>query len=272
METTDSTTPGTPTKRRVLITGAAGTIGSAVRQHLADAYDFRSLDLEPVEDAADTVVADVSDLDALLPAFEGIDTVVHLAATISVHSPWETVLPVNIVGTYNVYEAARRAGVRCVVFASSNHAVGGYEADGAPSIYKLDDPRVVDINVPLRPDSYYGVSKAFGEAMGRYYSDTFGLRVLCLRIGTVRPDDDPRSPEIATSSSWLPLTPEQGYERLRATWLSQRDCAHLIGCCIEAEHIPFGIYYGISDNPRRFWEIETAKADLGYAPQDRAPE
>ena len=265
---TDSATQDAP-RRRVLVTGAAGTIGRAVRRHLIEDYTFRNLDLVPTE--GDSVVADVSDLDAIQPAFEGIDAVVHLAATISVHSPWEDVLPANIVGTYNVFEAAKRAGVKCVVFASSNHTVGGYESDGAPSIYALDDPRVIDINVPLRPDSYYGVSKVFGEALGRYYSDTFGLRVLCLRIGTVRPDDDPLAPEIATSSSWLPLTPEQGYERLRATWLSQRDCAHLIGQCIEAEHVPYGIYYGISNNLRRMWEIESAKSDLGYDPQDQAP-
>jgi nucleoside-diphosphate-sugar epimerase len=104
--------------------------------------------------------------------------------------------------------------------------------------------------------------------MGRYYAENFGMRVYCLRIGTVRGDDDPRSPEIATASSWLPLTPEQAYDRLRATWLSQRDCAQLIARCLDATAVPFGIYYGISNNQRQFWDITHAREEIGYEPLD----
>jgi nucleoside-diphosphate-sugar epimerase len=215
-------------------------------------------------------VADVADLEAIRPAFEGVDAVVHLAASASVQAPWSDVLHNNLIGTYNVYEAARLADAGCVVFASSNHAVGMYEVEAAPGIYALDDPRVIDHHADIRPDSLYGVSKAYGEALGRYYAENHGLRVLCLRIGTVRADDDPRSPEIAGASSWLPLTPEQAYDRLRATWLSQRDCAELIACCIEAEQVQFGIYYGISNNPRQFWDIAHAREEIGYEPKDSA--
>jgi nucleoside-diphosphate-sugar epimerase len=253
---------------RVLVTGAAGVIGSAVREHLGERYEIVSLTRRPAE--FPSIVADISDLAAIEGAFAGVDAVVHLAATISVTSAWEDVLRDNIIGTYNVFEAAKRAGVGCVVFASSNHAVGMYEVEASPGIYALDDPRVVGRDAEIRPDSYYGISKAYGEAMGRYYSENFGMRVYGLRIGTVRADDDPRSPEIANASSWLPLTPEQAYDRLRATWLSQRDCAELIACCLDATDVQFGIYYGISDNPRQFWDISDARKEIGYEPQDSA--
>ncbi|MGH9176453.1 MAG: NAD-dependent epimerase/dehydratase family protein, partial [Vicinamibacterales bacterium] len=134
-----------------------------------------------------------------------------------------------------------------------------------------DNPRVVDHYAEIRPDSYYGISKAYGEAMGRYYAENFGMRVYCLRIGTVRAHDDPRAPEIATAASWLPLTPEQTYDRLRATWLSRRDCAQLIARCLDATDVPFGIYYGISNNPRQFWDLSHARDEIGYDPQDAAP-
>ncbi|HYI14617.1 MAG TPA: NAD(P)-dependent oxidoreductase [Thermomicrobiales bacterium] len=251
---------------RVLVTGAAGVIGTAVREHLGESYDLVSMTRRPAE--FPSVVADISDLAAIEPAFEGIDAVVHLAATISVTSPWEDVLRDNIIGTYNIFEAAKRAGVGCVVFASSNHAVGMYEVEASPDIYALEDPRVVDHHADIRPDSYYGISKAYGEAMGRYYSENFGMRVYCLRIGTVRGDDDPRSPEIATASGWLPLTADQAYDRLRATWLSQRDCAQLIARCLDATDVPFGIYYGISNNPRQFWDISHAREEISYEPVD----
>jgi NAD+ dependent glucose-6-phosphate dehydrogenase len=255
--------------KRVLVTGSNGTIGRAVWEHLGQRYELVGLDRQAGERV--THVADIADLDAITAACAGADAIVHLAASVSVESPWPEVLHNNLIGTYSVYEAARRSSVPAVVFASSNHAVGMYELDGMPAIYALDDPRVIDWRAEVRPDSYYGVSKAYGEDLGRYYVENHGLRVTCLRIGTVRADDDPRSPEAAASSSWLPLTPAQVYERLRATWLSQRDCAQLIGCCLDAEQVQFGIYYGISNNPRQMWDLSNARDELGYAPQDSAP-
>lgn len=255
--------------KKVLITGAEGTIGTALRQDYGDRYDFSGITLTP-QDFPSTV-ADIADLDAIQPAFEGMDAVIHLAASVQVTAPWEDIHKNNIIGTYNVYEAARRAGVECVVFASSNHAVGGYEVEGAPAIYALDDERQIDTTVQIRPDSYYGVSKAFGEAMGRYYVDAFGMRVFCLRIGWVRADDDPH-PEERTGSAWLDLpTPEDFYGRLRTIWLSKRDCSQLISKCLDADHINYGIYYGMSDNPRKFWSLDNAREELGYEPQDSAP-
>ena len=257
-------------KRKVLVTGAAGVIGQGFIRHFGETYDIAGLDLKEAPGTS-TLVANVDDLDVIAPAFDGIESVVHLAASISVDSPWDAVLHANLIGTYNVFEAARRAGVKSVVFASSNHTVGGYEIDGIPSIYDLDDPRVYDHTVEVRPDSLYGVSKVYGEALGRHYSDAFGLRVYSLRIGSVRADDDPRDPSVEKGSFWLDLTPEQKFERLRATWLSQRDAAGLIAACIEAEQTKFAVVYGISNNPRQMWDLSHAKSALGWVPQDSAP-
>ncbi len=259
-------------KKRVLITGAAGTIGAALREHLGDRYELVSMTRTPREFSSH--VADIADgVEAILPAFAGADAVVHLAASPAVETPWEQILPNNLVGTYHVFEAARRAGVERVVFASSNHAIGMYEVEAAPELYRLDDPRVFDHTVEVRPDSLYGVSKVYGEAMGRYYMERHGLRVFCLRIGSVRDADDPTAPEVlAANPSLLDLTPDQRRQRMRATWLSRRDMAELVRACVDSPDVRWAVVYGVSDNPRQFWDIAHARELLGYAPQDRAPE
>jgi nucleoside-diphosphate-sugar epimerase len=147
-----------------------------------------------------------------------------------------------------------------------------YEADGAPAIYDLADLRSVDTSSPIRPDSLYGASKAFGEALGRLYADRYGLDVVCLRIGTVREDDDPARAEAGRPFSTLQvLTTEQSRHRLRATWLSHRDCAQLIRRALEAP-VHWAVVYGVSDNPRRMWDIQGARDQLGFEPEDAAPE
>ena len=254
--------------KRVLLTGAEGRIGTALRTHLADRYELHSLTLEPQDFPSH--VGDIADLEQIRPAFEGMDAVVHLAAAAKVTSPWSEILPANIVGTYNVFEASRQTEVGQVVFASSNHAIGMYEVDGAPGIYELDDPRVYDERVEPRPDSLYGVSKVYGEALGRYYAEQHGLRVICLRIGSVNDDDDPTRPlELEASPSKL-RTDDEKRRRTRAVWLSQRDCAELVAVALESE-LPWAVVYGISDNPRQMWDLASARA-LGYRPRDSAPE
>lgn len=257
--------------RRVLVTGAEGTIGTAVREHLAERYELHALTREPV--SFPSHAADIADLDAILPAFAGMDAVVHLAASPAVETPWQEILPNNLIGTYNVFEAARRSGVERVVFASSNHAIGMYELDGAPDLYDLDDPRVYDHTVEVRPDSLYGVSKVYGEALGRYYAERHGLAVVCLRIGAVRAGDDPTAPEVlASSPALLDLTTEeQRHQRMRAVWLSRRDCGQLISRALDATDVRWAVVYGISNNPRQFWDISHAREVLGYEPEDEAP-
>lgn len=257
-------------KQKVLVTGANGVIGLAVMEHLADRYNLFPMTRKRTE--FDSFIADVTDFDAIRPAFDGMDAVIHLASSPHVDTPWEVIRDSNIAGTYNVYEAARQAGVRTIVFASSNHAIGMYEMEGLPRIYDLDDPRCYDHNAEIRPDSLYGVAKVFAEALGRYYHDMFGMRVYNLRIGSVRADDDPRSPNVPKGSFWLDLTPEQKYDRMRSTWLSRRDCCDLIACCLEAEEsVSWATVYGISDNPRQFWDLGEAQRLLGYKPKDSAP-
>ena len=254
-----------PPKKRVLITGAGGLIGRVLRRELAAVYDLRLLSRSPLD--VPGYVADVAHLEAIRPAFENVNSVVHLAASSAVRSGWVDVLPANIVGTYNVFEAARMAGVRQVVFASSSHVTGMYEREAAPEIYDVADARVFDEGVPPRPDSLYGVSKGFGELLGRYYAEQHGLRAICLRIGMVV-DDEPLRP--ATES--VPEHERGGWLRTRTIWLSQRDCAQLFARALEADQLVYAVVYGTSDNPRQIWDLDGARRLLGYRPLDRAPE
>lgn len=254
--------------KTVLVTGAEGNIGARLRVNLAGQFDLRSLTREPVA-GLESTVADIADLAAIRPAFAGVDAVVHLAASPAVESEWDDVLHNNLIGTRNVFEAARAAGVRQIVFASSNHAVGMYEGEAAPGLYRRGSGVMVDATAPVRPDSLYGVSKAFGEALGRYYAEQCGLSVYCLRIGTVRRDDNPAAARAEPGPSWLPaMTEDERAARLAATWLSHADLARLVAACLRAEHIRFGIYYGVGDNPYRFWSLDNALADLGWRPLD----
>ncbi|MBA2278071.1 MAG: NAD(P)-dependent oxidoreductase [Chloroflexia bacterium] len=257
-------------RKRVLVTGADGLIGRLVMEALDDEYELIGLARNLSGYA--TVIADISDLAALLPVMEGVDAVVHLAATSAVESPWARVLPDNLIGTYNVFEAARRAGVERVIFASSNHAIGTYETENAPALYELGDGRAWDHHADIRPDSLYGVSKVFGEALGRFYADHHGLRVFCLRIGGVRDPEDPSHP----NQLWADMgdtSPETvaKRKRMRAVWLSERDCVQLITRCLESDE-RWALVYGISDNPRQFWDLGHARGILEYAPRDGAPE
>jgi nucleoside-diphosphate-sugar epimerase len=253
-------------RKRVLVTGAEGAIGTAVREFLPERYDLRCITREPAP--FPSVVADIADRASIERAFDRVEAVVHLAAASSVSSPWDEILASNLVGTYNVFEAAAERGVSRLVFASSNHVIGMDEIDNAPGLYDIDDPRVFDETAELRPDSLYGVSKVYGEALARYYVERHGLSAVCLRIGTVRADDD------ATATATVPdplehLTPDERRKRIRATWLSRRDVAELIAAAIEAP-VRWAVVYGISNNPRQFWSLAGARR-LGFEPRDAAP-
>ncbi len=254
--------------KRVLITGASGLIGAILRDRLADRYDLIGLARRPEE--FPHIIGDITNLDSMLAACAGVDAIVHMAGVPHVGALWPNVLTTNIDGTYNVYEAARQQGVGSVIFASTNHTVSWWEAEAGSSLYELDDPRVFSPDIPHRPDSYYGVSKATGETLGRYYSDVHGLRVLCLRIGWVLGGDDPANQDVSGEVA-PPLTADEVRLRLRAIYLSHRDCAELVRCCLDAEHVRFGVYYGVSDNPRLFYDLSNAREELGYEPQDSAP-
>ena len=249
-------------KKRVLVTGAGGQIGTIIGHKLGHRYQLTGLD-RVSHQYPSCYVANLADLDAIKPAFEGQETVVHLGADPSPSAPWDSILQNNIIGTRNVYEAARLAGVRRVILASSNHVVGGYPMKQDP--YKaIYEGRLSQVRRPfpllqhsdIRPDSYYGVSKAFGESLGSYFHDTFGLSVICLRIGWVMTPDDPTHHPSALS-----------------LWLSHRDAAQIIRRSIDAsDSVGYAIVYGMSKNTLRVWDIESGKDIIGFDPQDGAGE
>jgi uronate dehydrogenase len=224
--------------KKILITGAAGDVGGHLRRELAGRYALRLSDIRPVADVSpeeEFLRGDCASLRDMLRVTKGVDAVVHLGG-FSVEGPWEVILRANIVGAYQVFEAARRNGVRRVVFATSNHAVGFYERD-----------ETIDHRVYPRPDSRYGVSKVFGEALGSLYADKYGMEVVCIRIGNVNP---------------RPMD-----KRRLSIWLSPRDLAQLVSIAIERPGIRFEIVYGVSGN-RRSWYDNANAERLGYSPQD----
>jgi uronate dehydrogenase len=223
-----------------LLTGGAGSIGTGLRERFpALGWDVRSFDREPTPDGIVGDVTSAADLDA---ALDGVSAIVHLAGQ-PTEAPWPVIREANIDGTFQVFEAARRAGVRRVVYASSNHAVGftpiGSEQRGT------EQPA----DLPPRPDTLYGVSKVFGEALGRYYVERYGFAVACLRIGTYEP--------------------RPTHQRSLSTWLSPDDCARLVDACLRAPDLSFALVWGISNNSRRMWSLDAGRA-LGYQPQDDA--
>jgi NAD+ dependent glucose-6-phosphate dehydrogenase len=249
---------------KIAVTGALGTIGSRLCADLAHDHEVVRIDK-----TGGDVTADVQDLAALEAAFAGCDAVVHLAGVVAVDTEWDDIYGPNILGTRNAFEAAKRCGVRHVIFASSNHCVGMYETDGKPGIYEPASGTLVRVEAPYRPDGLYGVWKAFGETLGRYYSDNHGLRVACVRIGSITTHDDPKHASVADSSGWLNLTEEQKFKRYAATWMSQADFARLVRCIL-ARDVPYGVVYGVSDNATRFWDLEPGRVLYAFWPQDGA--
>lgn len=226
----------------ILITGAAGGVGTILRPRLArSGRTLRLLDIEPLEagPGEEVVRASVTDLAAMTEACGGVDAVVHLGGR-STEGPWESILETNIDGTYKVFEAARRAGVPRVIFASSNHAVGFH----TPDEYPLSE------DVPTLPDTYYGVSKVTGEALGALYHHRYGLDVICVRILTCFPK--PRDP------------------RSLSTWLSPDDATRLFEACLATEKPGYRIVYGVSANTRGGWVSLEGAAALGYSAKDDA--
>ena len=255
--------------KTVVITGAEGLVGTVLRQGLADRLRLVALTLTP--QAYPSVVADIGQIDALTPAFQGVDAVIHLAGAADLQATWEEVVQHNIHGTRNVFEAARLAGVKSIIYASSGHVLSGEEEAAGSSLYDLEDPRVFDHLTPPRPDTPYAVSKLCGENIGRYYAEAHGLRVICVRLGLVLADDDPCSNSPGRGrSARLPLA--ERYPRIRAKWLSHRDCCQLFLRCLEAEAVRWAVVFGTSNNPRQIWSLAEARRLLNFAPVDSAPE
>jgi uronate dehydrogenase len=225
--------------QKLLLTGAAGGLGQALRERLkANCAVLRLSDVAPLGEPGtneEIMLADLADAAAVDAAVQGVDAIVHLGG-VSTEGPFEPILQANIIGLYNLYEAARRHGVRRVLFASSNHVTGFYRqsetitADHAP-----------------RPDGFYGVSKAFGEDLSRFYFDRYGIETACLRIGSCFPEPRDR--------------------RMLATWLSYDDLHRLITACLSTPVLGHSLIFGMSDNAVTWWDNSRAR-HIGYTAQD----
>lgn len=229
-----------PAPRTLLLTGAAGGLGTLMRGLLpAYGYELRLLDMTPIEGEPDAITADLADRKALREAVRGVDAVIHLAG-ISLESSFDKILRANIEGTYNLYEAAREEGVRRIVSASSNHTIG-YTPRPRPG-----DP-LIPVDTPRRPDTFYGLSKSFGEDLAQLYWDKHALETVSVRIGSCFPE---------------PTT-----VRMLSVWMSPADGARLFHAALTAETVAHTVAYGSSANTRLWWDLTTARA-LGYDPQD----
>jgi uronate dehydrogenase len=229
-----------PAPRTVLLTGAAGGLGTLMRALLPEyGYTLRLFDVRPVEGEPDAITADLADTAAVREAVRGVDAVLHLAG-ISLEAPFEKILKSNIEGTYHLYEAARQEGVPRIVFASSNHAVGFTPAPGP------GEPPI-PVDTPRRPDTFYGLSKSFGEDLAQLYWDKHGLETVSVRIGS--------------------CFPEPTSVRMLSIWMSPADGARLFHAALTAEDVGHTVVYGSSANTRLWWDLTSARA-LGYEPQD----
>lgn len=230
---------GIKAHQKILLTGAAGGLGQALRERLKANCDVLRLsdrvDFGPAREAEEIMLADLADAPAVNAMVQGVQAIVHLGG-VSVEGPFGPILQANILGMYNLYEAARLHGVRRVVFASSNHVTGFYHQSDT-----------IDASHPPRPDSLYGVSKAFGEDLSHFYFDRYGIETACVRIGSSFPEPKDR--------------------RMLASWLSFDDLHRLITACLTTPVLGHSIVFGMSANAVTWWDNAKAR-HIGYVPQD----
>jgi len=251
---------GSQTPRKILITGAAGLLGTVLMGGLDGRYRVAGVD-RALRRPPNVRRRNLARSRSLAAIFEGADAVVDLAGLADDKAAWRDVWKNNLAASMNSLEAARRAGVHRYVFASSNHVTGMYEREPPYSAIVAGDYAGLDLGsipliserTPLRPDGAYALGKVLGEAAARWYADEFGLSAICLRIGTVNEANRPLKP------------------RDFATLLTHADLLRLAECALEARaDLDFRVYYGVSRNKWRFWEIEDAADEIGYHPQDDA--
>jgi nucleoside-diphosphate-sugar epimerase len=249
--------------RTVLITGAAGNMGAKLRHHLQGRMPLRLIDRDPRGD--ETIVpADLAHWDlALVRLFDGVHTVFHLAADPTAQQTWPNVIAPNIDAVVHVFQAAVRSGsVRRVVYASSNHVMGGYKDDSDTLWLTTDLPprpgaRYL-VNGEQRDSTAYAAAKLFGERLAKCYTDEYGLSVLAVRFGWVRGGDNRPEDVPAERGAWF-----------RLMWLSNRDYCHLMDCCLDADPgLRFAILHGMSANTGMRWDLTTTERLVGYRPQD----
>lgn len=231
---------------KILITGINGKIGKILKNNL-NAHEIYGIDIKGdfTSEVFNVDLSNTTDLERVFLKIPKIDCIVHLAAESLPESSWESVLERNIIGTKNIYECAKKFSIPKIIFASTNRITEGYENDQEKNY-------LISVSDPVRPLSFYATSKIFGEAVARMYYESFGVKSICLRIGSLVEDDNPK------------INP-----RYKKTWISHRDFIHLIERSFVSQ-IGFGIYYGVSNNKEKFWDISNAKKELGYEPKDNA--
>jgi uronate dehydrogenase len=234
------------TKQKLLITGAAGRIGQRLTAHWRDRYDFVLTDKRALGETHGFpfTEAHLSDLETIRPLFTGVHTVIHLANDANPKATWESLLPNNVIANYNVFQAALEKGCKRVIFASSVNAIANYPADVQ-----------VTTNMPVAPPNLYGATKAWGEALGRFYADQKGLSVICLRLGWVTDKDNKR------------LVPDFPLLDIALTY---DDLLRLFDACMATTSVRFGLFHGISNNRFKRLDISDTRRVLGYEPQDDA--
>ncbi|TYT60805.1 NAD-dependent epimerase/dehydratase family protein [Natrialba swarupiae] len=246
----------------VAITGASGTVGREAIAAFSDRDETLTLFSHSETEGLETTPVDITERQAVFDALEGQDVVIHLAANPDPRAEWDTVSGPNVEGLYNVYAAAVENDLERIVFASSNHAVN-MENTVSPIRPEstVANPEVVRPDDPPDPDTYYGVTKAFGEAMGAYYANRHGLDVVSLRIGWLLTRDELRE-ECADRDG-------AGERYVRAMWLSPEDCRRVVEAAAthSLRRTPL-IAHGISDNAERFLSLSETMLELGYRPQD----
>lgn len=239
---------------KLLITGFDGIVGKVLWRNLGGMFELYGLDRSLEEQGDNVFEADIANFEQVNAVFEKlppITYVVHLAGDPRPDADWQSVLLNNIVGTQNLYEAAQTHGVRRVIFASSNHITGAYEGF-PPELHTQSVPPLVKPGDPIRPDGYYGVGKAAGEALARMYYELYDLESVCLRIGAVLEDDDPTQDP-----------------RNESLWLSHKDLVQLVKKSLVGD-VKFAIYFGVSNNRKRFFDISNAVEEIGYQPESDA--
>jgi NAD+ dependent glucose-6-phosphate dehydrogenase len=248
--------------KTALITGASGNLGAKLRRHLEGRYALRLLDIEPRGDRA-IVEADLSRWDSRwLEQFQGADAVVHLAADPSAHQSWANLIGPNIDATVNVFNAAVQARVKRVIYASSNHVMGGYQEVAEPARLTTDLPprpgtRYV-VDGQSRDSTPYASAKLFGERLGKCYAESHALSSIAVRIGWVRTGENRRGDIPAERGLWF-----------RLMWLSNRDFCQLMERCFVADlPVGFAVVNGMSANTGMRWDIQYARQLVGYDPRD----
>ena len=239
--------------QNILITGSEGLIGNLLSDSL-NMYNIVKLDQISSNSSSyiRTNLQSIEELNDKLVEYHPFDCIVHLAGHCDPNASWDSVLINNIIATRTIFEFAKEKNVGKVIFASSNHVTGLYEGNPRSLHLQQDFKELISCIMPIRPDGYYGVSKAFGEALGRYFSDNYEIKTICLRLGSVLKNDNPAN-----------------NPRHRSTWLSHSDLILLFKAALRSP-VDYGIYYGVSNNSKRFWDLTNAQKELGFNPKDNA--